>query len=165
MNRTHNSNTSRTGRHDGESGVTLLEMLVVLVIIGLGYSVTMPLLTRTSPTVELRVATQDLGNRLRSARSTAIVRQDDIVVHFDLEKRTYVITGLVQAFKFGQSINMTVTSARDARGASTRAAIAFFADGSSSGGEIKMQLGETRTVLTVNWLTGVVGVEASNDLP
>ena len=142
----------------GDAGATLLEMLVVLTIVALTLVVAVPWVGRPSTALDLRTMTQDIASRLRAARAAAIVRQDDVTVRFDLEKRTFAVSGTAKAFPLAAGLDMMVTSAREARGTQKDAAIAFFSDGSSSGGEVRLSAGGKRSSIAIDWLTGAVRI-------
>jgi general secretion pathway protein H len=52
-----------------------------------------------------------------------------------------------------------VTAAREVA-ATTVGRIRFFADGASTGGRISLSVGDTRRIVTIDWLTGRARVDA-----
>jgi general secretion pathway protein H len=59
---------SRTRRHGGQAGFTLIEMIVLLVVIGLVLSLFIQRGPMRSPALEARVAADQVAQGLRLAR-------------------------------------------------------------------------------------------------
>jgi general secretion pathway protein H len=141
---------------DGDSGMTMVELLVVLAIIGLATTLAMPSLRGPSRTVDLRAHAVELTSHLRSARATAIARNQPVEFHFNANSRVYNIDGHARGVTLPDNMTMTMTTARELIRTNSDARLAFFADGSSSGGEIRLTDGARTLVVVVDWLTGTV---------
>jgi prepilin-type N-terminal cleavage/methylation domain-containing protein len=78
----HKRNNSNGPSFDRRAGVTMVEMLIVLVLIGILTMMAMPRLDAT--VFRMRAATQSLGSALLAAQRTAVARQHDVVITFEL---------------------------------------------------------------------------------
>jgi prepilin-type N-terminal cleavage/methylation domain-containing protein len=67
------------------AGVTLVEMMIVIVLIGILTAIAMPRVD--TATYTMRAGTQALGSSIASVQRLAVVRQHDIIVGFDAANR------------------------------------------------------------------------------
>jgi general secretion pathway protein H len=139
---------SSNGSPAGPSGFTLIEILVVLVILGLGLSIVAGFMPRHQGTLDLATNADSLANALRLARSRAIARQQPMVFAAVAGGHGYVLDGAVSALPATVVISMVGTSA-----------IRFAPDGSSSGGAVVLAAGSLTRTVRVDWLTGRVRIE------
>jgi general secretion pathway protein H len=140
-------------------GFTLIEMLVVLAVLGLVAIVTLPTIAGHRPGAETRAAARELAVALRNARSAAMLHA---------RTEAFVIDTASGAFRPGVSapiqrlprgVSLTVVTTTDDRLDATSGAIRFFADGSSSGGGVRVTNGDRRSIVLVDWLTGRVSID------
>jgi general secretion pathway protein H len=137
-------------------GFTLIELLVVLAIIGLMLTA-VPNFVAGSPGVRLRAAAADLVATLRLLHDAAIRRQITTGFVLDPAARTYRLstaggTRALPAVVTG--VGVTPVAIRPGE---RTAQILFYADGSASGGTIRLRHGDLSTSVRVDWLTGRVG--------
>jgi len=135
------------------AGFTLLELLLVLSILALLAAIALPALTSPSDGVRLRTTAGEVAAALRLARSTAIARNGEVTVVIDADKRTIETKGLPLTH-LGPDIAVNLTVAEPERSAPSRGGFRFFADGSSTGGDIVLRLRNREVRLCVDWLTG-----------
>jgi len=131
---------SVTGRRR-DAGTTLIEALVVVAIMSLVTLIAFPRLQQTLLTLARRQTTFAVVEHLREARATAILKDQPVVFSVADNGRLYGWRG---------------ATARTGGGVYLRSAngpIAFFADGTSSGGSIW---------ITANKRSYLVGVDAGN---
>jgi general secretion pathway protein H len=134
-------------RDGGSAGYTLVELVVVLAIIGLLLTITIPLLTRHRAGAALDAASRDIRTALRGAHSTAIA--DDRVVVFQgasdggywLDRRYFALPTSSAASA------VQVATAGGGR-------ITFYPSGGSSGGRIVVSNGGEYREIAVDALTG-----------
>ena len=124
-----------------QTGFTLLEMLVVLVILGLATGLLLTRGVRPSPAVEARAAAARVAAALRGARGRAILTDAPVTVALD---------AAAHRLRIGGAPPLDLPPALTLSGSGI---IRFAPDGSSSGGRIVLG-GET---VAVDWLTGRVG--------
>ena len=137
------------------AGFTLIEVIVVLVILGLG----MALLTTRGPlrssALDLRAATGTIAQALRLARARAIATDRQVVVALDPAASAFRVgTGPAQTLPRGVVLEATAVQGP----AAGIAAFRFAPDGSASGGRITLTAGGQRAMVGVDWLTGRVSV-------
>ena len=142
--------------HRPAAGFTLLELLVVLSILALLAALAVPALTAPSDGLRLRTASEQIAAALRLARANAIALNGEAAVVIDAESRSIHRTdGPVQ--RFAPDIAVYLTIAESERATPTRGGFRFFADGSSTGGDIVLRLRGREVRLCVDWLTGKTG--------
>jgi len=137
------------------AGFTLLELLLVLAILALLAAIAVPALRSPSDGMRLRTAAGEIADALRLARAAAIARNGEVAVVIDADKRSIEAKGLPPRH-FGSDIAVKLTIAEPERTGPTRGGFRFFADGSSTGGDIVLRLAERDVRLCVDWLTGRV---------
>jgi prepilin-type N-terminal cleavage/methylation domain-containing protein len=81
-----------TMRSSRDSGFTILELILVLVIITMVLAVSYPSLSRGSNALRLRATGRDILNTFRFAREKAITEQIGMKVAVDREKQKLILT-------------------------------------------------------------------------
>ncbi len=154
------SRVQRRCARPAATGFTLLEILLVLVILALTASLTLPALVRPAGT-ELRVATGTVVTALRRAREAAVNRQRPTVLVVDVDARSILVSGEeTTPRRLPEHLELTLFTARSELEGERRGRIRFFPDGSSTGGRVTVASGERRYHVDVDWLTGQVRVRA-----
>lgn len=137
-----------------QHGFTLLEMLMVIVLIAVAVGLVSYGVTRGLDNVRAREAARTLALALRGARTQAITSGVPASVSFDLAARRYVAAGgHVQPLPTGMTVQLT-TAAVLRQG--QHADVAFFPDGSSTGGSIRLAKDRRTWRVDIAWLTGDV---------
>ena len=142
-----------------QPGFTLLEILVALVIGVLLVALVPPLLSGLSGSVELRGAARQLAAGLRSARNQAVTRQQEAVLTLDLAQRRFGVSGDPRVIALPASVALKLYTAQSERLDQATANLRFFPDGSSTGGNIAVVLGEREWWINVGWLTGEITLD------
>jgi general secretion pathway protein H len=134
-------------RDGGSAGYTLVELVVVLAIIGLALTITIPLLTRHRAGVALDAASRDIRTALRGAHSTAIA-EDRIVVFQGAAEGGYWLDRRYFALPAPSAASpLQIATAGGGR-------ITFYPSGGSSGGRIVVSNGGEYREIAVDALTG-----------
>ncbi len=141
-------------------GFTLLEILIVVAIIGVGSVVLMAGISAAMPGRQLREAANQVAAEMRLARAQALVRGRSQRFELDLQTKRWkrdngerVIEG-----EISDAIDVKATTAREESPGGQVAAIRFFPEGASTGGRIVFARGDAAWRVDVGWLTGQISV-------
>jgi general secretion pathway protein H len=151
-------------RANSSQGFTLIELLVVLFVMGLLLTLAVPSFRNVLPGVELKTSTRQVATALREARGQAIAANDDASVTFDLAEVRLRVEGSDWLALRGVE-RMSVFTAGSETPDETTARIRFFADGSSTGGRVTLDGGNSGYLVAVDWLTGHVNAEPQTQSP
>jgi general secretion pathway protein H len=133
----------------GQSGFTLIELMVTLALAGLLLALVPPLLDKGGDRARLRHESRVMLDQLHQARSRAIAGDREVAMRFDPAARRFGIDGLSQSLAGGVALEIETPSDEVGR-------IRFFPDGGASGGLIRLSNGSGAARLQVDWLTGMV---------
>lgn len=138
-----------------EAGFTLVETLVVLSILAMTMSVA-PAIMSGLAGARLRAATDELIAELRETRAQAVRRDDTAELVLDLAQRRYARSGLAGTRPLAEIVDVVeVVPARLAQ--SNRVArLRFRSDGTADEAHIILRHGDSRNVIGIDWLTGMV---------
>ena len=142
-----------------QQGFTLLELIVVLFIVVLGFAAIGISISSGNDSTELTAAARDIASALRYARGQALISHEETTVAFDLENNSYTVSNRDKAYSIADSISLTVVTAQSELTGQGQGSIRFFADGSSTGGRVTLERGQTIVVCDINWLTGQITLE------
>lgn len=138
-----------------ESGFTVIEILVGLLILALAATVALPALTSGSA-AEVQPAARMVAAGLRQARDRAMTTNREAVMELDVRRRRIVLDGRPR--QLDRNLRMVLLTARRERLDAGRGAIRFFPDGSSTGGRVSLAGGARTFLVDVDWLTGRVSL-------
>jgi general secretion pathway protein H len=149
---------SRTEPASGASGFTLIEVLVVMAILSVALVVLVARGPLRSPGLEAQGAASQVAQTLRLGRSRAIAADRPVPVVLDMQAHRLLLDG---APRLTLPVSVAMAAEMEDGTVATRQAVFVFApDGSATGGRILLALGQRRLAVTVNWLTGRVGIAA-----
>jgi len=143
-------------------GFTVIEMLVVMMILGLVAALAVPVVRTPPDSLRLETTARTLASALRLSRAHAIAENADVVLTIDADRRIYQ-SSAVSPTRIDPDIAVEMVLAAPERRRNTAGAIRFFADGTSSGGDITLRLGTRRARILVNWLTGEARLNLGSD--
>ena len=142
------------------SGVTLLELLIVLAIMAILAAVVLPLLGGSGvSTAELKSAARQVAAGLRVARSEALATRQETRVVLDLEQRTFRIDRDAHVHTLPKPIDVKLFTAQSDLVNERVGAIRFFPDGGSNGGRVTVAAGPRKYDIDIDWLTGRVAIQ------
>jgi general secretion pathway protein H len=138
-----------------DGGYTLLELLVVMAIIAVVSGVTAANFSGSSEGAKLRAESRKLISHMRYTRVRALSESQVFSVVVDSDGRAYQVTPGDEMIALPDPLVMSLSSLNE--GPEFYAGkIAFYPDGSSSGGMITLTAPFGDSVIHVNWMTGEV---------
>ncbi len=137
-------------------GFTLLELIVVLFIVVLGFSAISINLSSGNDAAALKAAARDIVSALRYARGQALISHQEITLTLDLGTNSYTVSSRDKVYAIPKAIKVTVVTAQSEINDEGRGNIRFFADGSATGGRITLARGNAAWQIDINWLTGQI---------
>ena len=140
-------------------GFTLLELIVVLFIVVLGFSAIGINLSSGNDSTELKAAARDIVSALRYARGQALISHQETTLTLNLAKNSYTLSSRDKVYPIPKGIKITVVTTQSEITGEGLGNIRFFADGSSTGGRITMERSKAALQIDINWLTGQIELE------
>jgi general secretion pathway protein H len=141
------------------SGMTMIEILVVLSIMAIGAAIVVPMVGGTGASSgDLRSAARQIAAGLRHARSEAIAQRRETVLTLDLEKRSFRVAQEPREIALPSKVELKLFTAQSDLVNERQGAIRFFPDGGSNGGRVTVASGERKYEVDVDWLTGRVAI-------
>lgn len=139
-------------------GFTLIEMVAVIVLIGIIATVVTFSFSKSLAGAKVQAASRDLVAALRYTRGQAIVKGEQKVLNLDIENNSYQAPGK-GTINLPKEMVMRLTTAQQELTSDTAGGIRFFPDGSSTGGNIAIVMGEREWRINVGWLTGEITLD------
>jgi len=145
-------------RPPANSGFTLLELLVVLVIVALSATAVMSIGRSSLESARVRSFLIEAEAMFRDARTAAIEKQAQTVVLIDSEARrlSFPDEGRTLDLPRGVSLDAKVAVPEDGG----LPAVRFFPSGGSTGGQLSFGFRGQSYGLRINWLTGRADAQA-----
>ncbi len=140
-----------------KAGFTLLELIVVLAILALGFAYVAPNFAKTLESVRFRSTVREVALELKRARGQALSQGKEVVFWVDVNRAQF---GVDQdgSKRLPEIVELTLDTAETELLGPGRGGIRFFPDGSSTGGRIVLRFGGQARRIDVNWLTGRVSI-------
>lgn len=138
-----------------EQGFSLVELMVVMVLVALLFSVVGISVSRSVAGAEIRNAEREIIAGLRHTRGQAIIKREQQVFSVDTNNRTWQAAGQPAA-ALPDGIEITLNTARSELTGEGVGGIRFFPDGASTGGSVVLTAQEREWHIAVAWLTGEI---------
>ena len=162
-----------------KKGFTLLELLVVLVLISLVTALVAPKLAAPLGNLQLKTAVKKIAGSLRYARSLAASEKVNRLCVFDFENQTVAIysesepgagddngtpeVGRGTTYVLPEGVQLKQAYAGDTAVDNGIFQVNFFANGSSSGGDIVIEGENGRALMIhIDFITGMVEIAKSS---
>jgi len=139
-------------------GVTMIELLVVITIMGVVAAIVVPRFGGGVSTTELKGAARQVASGLRLARSEAMASRQERFVTIDLEHRRFMVGSDKRAHALPRDVEIKLFTAQNDLVDDKVGAIRFYPDGGSNGGRVTIFAGERKFEVDVDWLTGRVAI-------
>ena len=140
------------------SGVTLLELLIVVMLMALIAAVTIPIFGPGVSTTELRSAARQVAAGLRLARGQAIAQHTEAMLVVDVATRSFIVPPDARVHALPSGIDLKLFTAQRDLVSDQVGALRFYPDGGSDGGRVTLSAGERKYDVDVDWLTGRVAI-------
>jgi general secretion pathway protein H len=141
-----------------EQGLTLLEILIVLALMGLMAAIALPMLGNGVSTTQLRTSARQLAAGLRMARSEALAQRREAFLLVDVAGKRFRLDSDPHIHALPEGITLKLFTAQNDLVDANVGAIRFFPDGGSNGGRITVAAGQRKFEVDVDWLTGRVAI-------
>src|SRR5437870_1284568 len=142
----------------GERGVTLLELLVVLMLMALIAGIAIPTFGGGVSSTDLKSAAREVAAGLRFARDQAIAQRAESLLELNLQGRTFRVPPDPRTHRLPERLELKLYTAQRDLVDEKIGAIRFFPDGGSNGGRVTLASGERKYDVDVDWLTGRVSI-------
>lgn len=142
-----------------QRGFSLLEVIAVITIIGLSYTLLPKMVFSGVSGAELRANARAVATGLRRARDAAITTKREAVMSINLENREFTLPNDSQPHKLHEKLDVKLYTSEADLVSDKVGTIRFFADGSSNGGRVTVAAGERGFEIDVDWLTGHVTIK------
>jgi general secretion pathway protein H len=139
-------------------GVTLLELLVVMALMGLIAAMAVPLFGSGVSSTELKSSARQVAAGLRFARSEAVATRSETRMWLDLEKRAFRVDHDARQHNLPAGLEIKLFTAQNDIADEKVGSIRFYPDGGSNGGRVTLAAGERKFEIDVDWLTGRVAI-------
>ena len=139
-------------------GFTLMEIMVVLAVMAIGLALVAPNLGGMLQRLELASATREVASALRYTRSRAIGSGRPADFWLDVKGRKYRAADERKIRQLSDSLRVHLVTADTQTAGGGTGYIRFFPDGSSTGGQVRIESEGAQRRLEVNWLTGAVRI-------
>jgi general secretion pathway protein H len=152
--------TSPTGikQRRAARGFSLIEILIVLTLLVTLTAILAPIML-PSPARTLRAAASDIATTLRETRREAHANHRSQRFVFDTDEGSYGIDGRPQRRSLPDGVSAELTTAESLLSDDEGGAIAFYPDGSASGGRVRLALDDRSLQVDIEWLTGRIRVQ------
>lgn len=148
-----------THRERLDSGFSLLEMLVVMMIIALTAAISFASMHIGKSNLSVRSTAREVAHLAQAIRIEAISKNRRLPLNIDIQKRVVSDEAGKRRVIIPESMDVEFLTGKNMVSSPEVAAIVFFPDGSSSGGAVTLSggAGETFT-LRVPWTTGIATI-------
>src|SRR4051812_6744931 len=98
--------------HARAKGVTLLELIIVMVLMGIVAAMVVPMLGSGVSTTELKSSARQVAAALRTARTTAVASRQETRVLLNLEERTFQLESEPRVYPLPKQLDIKLFTAQ-----------------------------------------------------
>jgi len=140
-----------------QTGFTLVELLVTMVIMAAVFSVAIPQYARSMSSLQLRKSTQEIAAYLRHARNQSITESRTVVLVVDADERAIRQGETDSVYEWSADIEVGFV-ARQYAFPDNDNSIQFRPDGTASDRALHISTEQRQYTIAIDWLTGHVKV-------
>ena len=141
-----------------QAGVTLLELLIVIALMGIVAALVVPMFGGPVSTSELRATARQLAAGLRLARSEAVSERRETFLVVDVAGKRFKVDREAREHALPSKVDLKLFTAQNDLVSENVGAIRFYPDGGSNGGRLTVAAGARKINVDVDWLTGRVAI-------
>ena len=153
---------SRASRPFTNGGFTLLELVLVVMLIALMFTMVPRMMGSGVSGTELKSNVRAIAAAMKLARDSAINTRRDAFVTVNVESREFTTTYEEKTYKLNEQLTLKLFTSQADQINEQTASFRFYPDGSSNGGRVTVAAGEAGNArefaIDVDWLTGRVTV-------
>lgn len=138
-------------------GFSLVELLIVIALIVTLGAILAPLLL-PSPARALQAGARDVATALRESRREARAMHPRRYSSMDTETGAFGTAGGPQQYTLPDGVQAELTTAQSLSEGDSTGRIAFFPDGSASGGRVRLAAARHALQVDVEWLNGRIRI-------
>ena len=146
-----------------QQGFTLFELMVVMMLVVLMFTVAGVSVSRSIEGAELRNTAREITAAIRHTRGQAVIQREQQVFSVDADQKTWQASGR-EPQALPEELDITLTTARSELTGNNAGGIRFYPDGASTGGRVVLSSDGREWHITVAWLTGEVARERGSEL-
>ncbi|HEX4857700.1 MAG TPA: GspH/FimT family pseudopilin [Usitatibacteraceae bacterium] len=139
-------------------GFSLLEIMLVLVVMALAYTLLPRMVFSGVSGAELKSNVRAVATGLRLTRDHAIQSKREAAMTVNLEAREFTLPTDAKSHKLNDKLEVKLITAEADLVNEKVGSIRFFPDGSSNGGRVSIGTGGRVFEVDVDWLTGHVSI-------
>ncbi len=143
-------------------GFTLIELMVVMLLVVLMFTVAGVSVSRSIEGAELRNTAREITAAMRHTRGQAVIQREQQVFSVDADKKTWQAAGR-EPKKLPEALDITLTTARSELTGNNAGGIRFYPDGASTGGRVVLSSDGREWHIVVSWLTGEIARERGSE--
>ncbi len=152
----------RAPRPFASGGFTLLEMVLVVMLIALMFTLVPRMMGSGVSGTELKSNVRALAAAMKLARDSAINTKREAFVTVNVETREFTTTFEDKTHKLNDQLTLKLFTSQADQITEQISSFRFYPDGSSNGGRVSVAAGEAGNArefaIDVDWLTGRVSV-------
>ena len=141
-----------------QGGVTLLELLIVIALMGIIAALVVPMFGGPVSTSELRATARQLAAGLRLARSEAVSERRETFLVVDVAGKRFKVDREAREHALPSKVELKLFTAQNDLVSENVGSIRFYPDGGSNGGRITVASGARKFDVDVDWLTVRVAI-------
>lgn len=146
----------------GQRGFSLFELMVVMMLVVLLFTVAGVSVSRSIGGAELRNTAREITAAMRHTRGQAVIQRQEQVFLVDADKKTWQAAGR-DPQTLPDELDITLITARQELTGDNAGGIRFYPDGASTGGRVVLSSDGREWHITVGWLTGEISRERASE--